>query len=381
MLRERAPWRARADAAPLLALLNVSKSYRIRKKSWLPARMSGEEDGEVVAVEDVSFFIRRGECLGLVGESGCGKTTTGLGVMQLLPDVGHITGVSIRLAGRELVGLGQDEHGVTVELADGTQLRSRYVVGCDGGRSTVRKLLGDLAEAERNHERVADRLRQEVLVVALDRPNGTGAEVEAAVSSALAGTGVRTLGLYEPDPSDNDYPALPVRAAEVVGGIGAADPPDGRTARAAGARAGACAGAAEGAGRSLPTCAWSRRRTAISPRCPWVVSFAATSTSGCAWSRPTGPAPACWRRTGRWSTPAGATATTSPSMTRAAGWGATTGKAPSGVCPARTSPMTLRMKASTSMLNAAASGHTWMSPIPPLRSSRCPRARSIRAPS
>ena len=42
----------------------------------------------------------------------------------------------------ELVGLSQDEHGVAAELADGTQLRSRYLVGCDGGRSTVRKLLG-----------------------------------------------------------------------------------------------------------------------------------------------------------------------------------------------------------------------------------------------
>ncbi|MFC9915615.1 rifampin monooxygenase [Streptomyces sp. NPDC059862] len=44
--------------------------------------------------------------------------------------------------GCELVGLSQDEDGVTVELADGRQLRSRYLVGCDGGRSTVRKLLG-----------------------------------------------------------------------------------------------------------------------------------------------------------------------------------------------------------------------------------------------
>jgi 2-polyprenyl-6-methoxyphenol hydroxylase-like FAD-dependent oxidoreductase len=42
----------------------------------------------------------------------------------------------------ELVGLRQDDHGVTVELADGMQLGSRYLVGCDGGRSTVRKLLG-----------------------------------------------------------------------------------------------------------------------------------------------------------------------------------------------------------------------------------------------
>ncbi|MEU1372060.1 rifampin monooxygenase [Streptomyces triculaminicus] len=50
-------------------------------------------------------------------------------------------GTEIR-RGCELVGLNQDEDGVTVELADGTQLRSRYLVGCDGGRSTVRKLLG-----------------------------------------------------------------------------------------------------------------------------------------------------------------------------------------------------------------------------------------------
>ncbi|WP_280400362.1 rifampin monooxygenase [Nocardia carnea] len=50
-------------------------------------------------------------------------------------------GAEIR-RGRELTGLDQDEHGVTAELADGTRLRARYLVGCDGGRSTVRDLLG-----------------------------------------------------------------------------------------------------------------------------------------------------------------------------------------------------------------------------------------------
>lgn len=50
-------------------------------------------------------------------------------------------GAEIR-RGCELVGLSQDDHGVSAELADGTRLRSRYLVGCDGGRSTVRKLLG-----------------------------------------------------------------------------------------------------------------------------------------------------------------------------------------------------------------------------------------------
>ncbi|MER5705436.1 rifampin monooxygenase [Micromonospora sp. NPDC002296] len=60
---------------------------------------------------------------------------------RLLAEHAIEVGVEIRRGG-ELVGLGQDDHGVTVELADGTRLRSRYLVGCDGGRSTVRKLLG-----------------------------------------------------------------------------------------------------------------------------------------------------------------------------------------------------------------------------------------------
>ncbi|AUY53008.1 rifampin monooxygenase [Streptomyces sp. CB01881] len=55
----------------------------------------------------------------------------------------HAVGLGAEIRrGCELVGLSQDEDGVTAELADGTRLRSRYLVGCDGGRSTVRKLLG-----------------------------------------------------------------------------------------------------------------------------------------------------------------------------------------------------------------------------------------------
>jgi rifampicin monooxygenase len=55
----------------------------------------------------------------------------------------HATGLGVEIRrGCELVGLSQDDDGVTVELADGSQLRSRYLVGCDGGRSTVRRLLG-----------------------------------------------------------------------------------------------------------------------------------------------------------------------------------------------------------------------------------------------
>jgi 2-polyprenyl-6-methoxyphenol hydroxylase-like FAD-dependent oxidoreductase len=50
-------------------------------------------------------------------------------------------GVSI-LRGREVTGFAQDESGVDVELSDGTSMRARYLVGCDGGRSAVRKAAG-----------------------------------------------------------------------------------------------------------------------------------------------------------------------------------------------------------------------------------------------
>ena len=60
---------------------------------------------------------------------------------RLLAEHAAEVGAEIR-RGCELVGLSQDEDRVTAELADGTRLRTRYLVGCDGGRSMVRKLLG-----------------------------------------------------------------------------------------------------------------------------------------------------------------------------------------------------------------------------------------------
>ena len=65
--------------------------------------------GMLKAVDDVSFSLRRGETLALVGESGCGKSITALSVMRLVPDPpGRIVGGSIRLDGRDLLTLGED---------------------------------------------------------------------------------------------------------------------------------------------------------------------------------------------------------------------------------------------------------------------------------
>ena len=60
----------------------------------------------VRAVDGVSFEIERGEVLGLVGESGCGKTLTGLALLGLLPRPrGRITGGAVRLDGSALTTL------------------------------------------------------------------------------------------------------------------------------------------------------------------------------------------------------------------------------------------------------------------------------------
>ena len=59
--------------------------------------------GVVRAVDGLSFAIDRGEVLGLVGESGCGKSVTSLSIMRLVPPPGAIVGGSIRLDGDDLL--------------------------------------------------------------------------------------------------------------------------------------------------------------------------------------------------------------------------------------------------------------------------------------
>jgi oligopeptide/dipeptide ABC transporter ATP-binding protein len=61
------------------------------------------------AVDDFSLNIAAGECVGLVGESGCGKTTTGLAIMRLLPGNGHISAGTVELDGVDLASLSEKE--------------------------------------------------------------------------------------------------------------------------------------------------------------------------------------------------------------------------------------------------------------------------------
>ena len=60
--------------------------------------------GPAFAVRNVNFTLERGASLGLIGESGCGKSMTAMALMGLLPENARVTG-SIRFDGKELVGL------------------------------------------------------------------------------------------------------------------------------------------------------------------------------------------------------------------------------------------------------------------------------------
>ena len=85
---------------PLLAVRDLTTTFPVRGNGVLRRVV-----GKVQAVTGVSFDVDQGETLGIVGESGCGKSTTGRSVLQLIrPDSG-----SVRYDGRELVGLSAAE--------------------------------------------------------------------------------------------------------------------------------------------------------------------------------------------------------------------------------------------------------------------------------
>jgi oligopeptide/dipeptide ABC transporter ATP-binding protein len=88
-----------ADAVPVLEVTDLKKHFPV-KKGLLRRTV-----GQVYAVDGVSFTIGEGETLGLVGESGCGKTTAGRAVLRLIEP----TSGSVKVEGREITGLSKAE--------------------------------------------------------------------------------------------------------------------------------------------------------------------------------------------------------------------------------------------------------------------------------
>src|SRR6476469_8456277 len=82
--------------APLLEVRNLKTQFK-------------GKDGVVKAVDDVSFYIDRGETLGVVGESGSGKSVTAMSILRLVQSPGQIVGGEILFEGRDLLKLDEKE--------------------------------------------------------------------------------------------------------------------------------------------------------------------------------------------------------------------------------------------------------------------------------
>jgi len=89
----------------VLEVQNLSVNYLTDD----PSAGSGRRGAALRAVEDVSFSLEQGRSLGLVGESGCGKTTAMLGVLRLLPAEGRIVSGEVRYEGVDLLRLSERE--------------------------------------------------------------------------------------------------------------------------------------------------------------------------------------------------------------------------------------------------------------------------------
>jgi peptide/nickel transport system ATP-binding protein len=104
---------------------------------------------KVVAVDGVTFTIDAGECLGVVGESGCGKSTIGMSLMHLLAANGHVTGGEVVFDGEDIAGYSDRQmrsvRGRTIALIPQDPMTSLH---------PVTKIGNQLAEAFRLHNRV-----------------------------------------------------------------------------------------------------------------------------------------------------------------------------------------------------------------------------------
>jgi peptide/nickel transport system ATP-binding protein len=85
-----------AKTNPILSVQDLTMHYATRR-------------GDVWAVDDVSFDLARAQSLGLVGESGCGKTSIAFSLLRLLPDNARILNGSIRLDGTDILTLDEKE--------------------------------------------------------------------------------------------------------------------------------------------------------------------------------------------------------------------------------------------------------------------------------
>lgn len=104
--------------------------------------------GSVKAVDDVSLALERGDALGLVGESGCGKTTTMLSLMRLLPSNGKIISGKIEFDGIDMVSIEEEELRQSIRW----KRISMVFQGAMNALNPVINVRDQITQAIRNHE-------------------------------------------------------------------------------------------------------------------------------------------------------------------------------------------------------------------------------------
>ena len=106
--------------------------------------------GEIPAVMDFSMKVMPGECMGLVGESGCGKSTVALAIMRDLPGIGRITKGKIKFRGRDMGEMSQEE----LRAIRGSQISMVYQEPMASLNPTMR-IANQLMEVPMIHEKVS----------------------------------------------------------------------------------------------------------------------------------------------------------------------------------------------------------------------------------
>jgi peptide/nickel transport system ATP-binding protein len=149
MAETRPPWDDKA--APVLKLENLAVAYKVR-------------GGEIEAVQDVSFEIRRGETHGIVGESGCGKSTVAWAVLNFLGANGYVKRGNILFQGQELVG----KTGEELRRLRGDQIAMVYQDPMQALNPSMR--LGDqMKEVLTVHRGISDQEAEKYCIEMLER--------------------------------------------------------------------------------------------------------------------------------------------------------------------------------------------------------------------
>src|SRR6266508_170783 len=122
-------------------------------------------DGVAKAVDGVSYQLHRGETLGVVGESGCGKSVTALSIMRLIPDPpGKTVGGQVMFYGRDLLTISEEEmrhiRGNKIGMIFQEPMTSLNPVFTVGNQIEESILLHQKVSKEEAKKRAIDMLRQ-----------------------------------------------------------------------------------------------------------------------------------------------------------------------------------------------------------------------------